>query len=281
MRLMAHKLGLILGSVVALTQLVSCTTSIVHKPEIDTVKTVAVISVFSNSSLYNTSGESLTGTVSELSNTFGLSGNNADKKEGNKLKKLLSFGGTRLIDHALIEFEHKLAQVKGWQVVPSKSLVNQQAYANWKSSEEKKIANESGILNSLSGPQYTTADGMVSYPISRSEEAKIKGLGKLARELKVDAVAIAQFEIAYSPKNSFGGMGSAEASITSSVMIVNSDGKVAVAAGDGGSGWRFTSDDSIPMVAGSIAYNDAAEKMFKQAISRVADYYYKEINENI
>ena len=84
---------------------VGCATSIVKKPAADMVKSVAVVSVYSNTGVYNMSGESATEKAAGWANTFGISGNKSKGKD-NAAAKLVDFGGTRVLILGITPDQH-------------------------------------------------------------------------------------------------------------------------------------------------------------------------------
>jgi hypothetical protein len=261
----------------SLSALSGCvTTSMVKKPEVDSVKTIAVVAVYSNTGVKNTDGESETSKIAGMANMVGLTGNNS--KAGDSVAgKLLDFGGTRLVEHAKQELERELARVKGWKVIDASQFVDKDVYQKFATKMDDTVREEQGVMRKVSGPAFVTVPRMAAMPYGLKADARSKVLKQLATDLGVDAVAILKLDMAYSPSTSIGGNGTAAAAISSNLEIVNKEGGTAVL----GSLNEIRSADTVGMMAGSIIFSEKTEKIFKQAISRTAEIYTDKINKDI
>ncbi len=261
----------------SLSTLSGCvTTSMVKKPEVNSVKTIAVVSVYSNTGVKNTSGESETSKISGMAGMVGLTGNNS-KAGDSTAGKLLDFGGTRLVEHAKGELERELARVKGWKVVDATQFVDKESYQTFATKMDDTIREEQGVMRKISGPAFVTVPRMAAMPYGLKADERAKVLKQLASDLGVDAVAVLKLEMAYSPSTSIGGNGTAAAAISSNLEIVNKEGGTAVL----GSLSQIRSADTVGMMGGSIIFSEKTEKIFKQAISKTAEIYTDKINKDI
>lgn len=262
-------------SAIAMTGCVS--TSMVKKPEIDMVKTIAVVSIYSNTGIKNTRGESETAKVAGMANMFGLAGNNTKNDSGSKAGKLIDFGGTRLVEHARQEIERELTRVKGWKIIDSSQFIDNAAYQKFATSMDDQVREEQGVMYKLNGPAFVVVPRMAPMPHGLKEEKRAALLKQLAADLGVDAVAVLKLEMAYSPSTSIGGNGTASAAISSNLQIVNKNGETAVL----GSLREIRSADTVGMMGGSILFSEKTETIFKQAISKTAEIYSDKINKEI
>lgn len=268
-----HTLALALLS----TAITGCvTTSMVKKPEADSVKTIAVVSVYSNTGVKNLRGESETSKIAGMANMIGLSGNNS-KAGDSDAAKLIDFGGTRLVEHAISEIERHLERVKGWKVVAASNFVDNKAYQNFTINMDDQIREEQGVMRKISGPQFVTVPRMAAMPYGLKENQRNDLLKQLARDLGVDAVAIMKLDIAYAPSTAIGNHGTAAAAISSKLEIVNKEGGTAVL----GTLQEIRSSDTVAMMGGSIIFNEKTEGIFKQAITKTAEIYSDKINKDI
>jgi hypothetical protein len=241
----------------------------VTKPEIDGVKKLAIVSVYSNSELYNVGGGGqLTALVSMIA-----------KKSGNKG---LALSGTKLVDHALDAFTAELGKVKGWVVLPSQAMLESPAY---KAFAESFTASQSGAAGAVTGFAYSAPKGMITANMVnlKSSPQYLQQFGKLCSDLNVDAVAVIHLDVAYAPYTAVMGSGTAKASVAADVKVINREGKFVAMTPDieKGKGMRLLSDDKAGMVADELVYSDAVEKMFLEAVSKNAVYYAEELNKQL
>jgi hypothetical protein len=248
----------------------------VKKPEVDIVKKVAVVSVYSNTGVKNLKGDSETSKIAGMANMFGMTGNNSKAGES-EAAKLLDFGGTRLVEHAIGEIEKELTRVKGWKVVPASEFVDNPAYQKFATAMDDQIREEQGVMRKISGPAFVTVPRMAAMPYGLKDADRNAKLKQLAADLGVDAVAVLKLNIAYTPSTAIGNHGTAAAAISSNLDIVNRNGETAVL----GSLGEIRSSDTVAMIGGSIIFNEKTEGIFKQAITKTASIYSDRINKDL
>lgn len=267
---MLFKMAVLMSSLVA----TGCATNMVMKPEVDNVKTVAVISVYSNATVKNIDGPSAMDKVGGMASLAGLSGNGANNHDSS-IAKTLDFGGTRLVEHGIADLEMKLEKVKGWKVRSHKEFISSDAFSKFVENMNDLTKKERGLMGKMSGPQETTVPGMPRIPSSKEFIDKRTAIfAKLARDLNVDAVAVSSLHLGYKLTNGIAGNGTAAAVVGSNLEIYNKQGQTAVK----GALQNIKSSDTVPMVAGNIMFNDTSEKVFKQAISSANNVYLEKIN---
>jgi hypothetical protein len=227
---------------------ISCAHKILKKPDINIVKKIAIISVYSNSVVYKIGGEG--GSFAAITSLISKKEENSDKEN--------SFGGKRLVNYALKIYTDKLATIDGWKIVSHKKIINSKAYKNFKKIKKEQQGAFSKLTTTVNKIAYAFPTGMFVY---RIKEQNYNGdeLKALCKELQVDAVAIIELDMAYK--------------IATSIKAVNFNGKMVIGTLDikKGAGMRSTSDNQTPMISGEIIFNNKVEKMYQQAIDADAD----------
>lgn len=262
---------------VALTALsvAGCQTSIVKRPEADIVKEIAIVSVFSNPKVKNLSGDgnSVTEQAAGWASMLGVSGNNA-KEEPSAADKLLDFGGTRFVEHGYAEIKKALESNSRWSVVDKSKIIGKKAMQEFVHKVHNRNRDRMGALKNITGVMYTTVPGLAEYPFD-NKDTDGQQFAELAKALGVDSVAVLQLDVAYDPSTSIGGTGTASASVGTSLYVYNREGNVAVRSGL----VRFDSEETTAMINGSIMFTDPVEAMFKDSITKSANFYQTKINE--
>lgn len=241
----------------------------VAKPEIDGVKKLAIVSVYSNSELYNVGGG---GQLTALASMIA-------KKSGNKG---LALSGTKLVDHALEAFTAELGKVKGWVVIPPQAMMESAEYkafaGNFTASQPKAVGAITAFVSSA--PQGMITANMLN---AKSSPQYVQEFGKLCADLNVDAVAVIHLDLAYAPYTAVMGSGTAKASVAADVKVINRDGKFVAMTPDlvKGKGMRLQSDKKAGLVADELVYSGTVEEMFLDSISKNAAFYAGEINKQL
>ena len=266
------KTRLTLLSVFAIFILSGCG-SIVKKPEINNVKSIALISVYANNTVPEKKGRGQVG-----------GWNDAIKED---------------VASGFYNVYAKSLQGLGWKVIPINKVVASKSYqSNFRlqnDSGSKATSGLGGILNTLADLNekysYFTPKGMHVLELNRqqlSSTAYVNGkrvdmrqqLADLAKELHVDAVAVVQIDYCYEG-GTFSIMGTGKGYMTaaSTIRAVNDSGKMVIDMGDLGrcvdTGNRAESDTGYAMVGGnliiSFAKDDTVKKMFMEATEKNAD----------
>jgi hypothetical protein len=246
--------------------------SIVKKPEINHVKSIALISVYAND------------TVPEKKNRGKVSG------WSDEIKQDVSSGFYKIYAKSL--------QGLGWKVIPMRNVVASKTYqANFRmaTNTDSETANKvGGFLNKLAqmseSYNYFTPKGLHVMEINRSELHTTKyvngkavdvrhQLADLAKELNVDAVAVVQIDYCYEG-GTFSIMGTGKGYMTaaSTIHAVDRKGNLIIDMGDLGrcvdTNNRAESDTGYAMVGGnlviSFAKDDTVKKMFMEATEKNA-----------
>lgn len=242
---------------------ISCAHKILKKPDVNMVKKLAIISVFSNSVVYKTGDDG--GSLAALTSLV------SKEDEGSEKKKEKAFGGKRLVNYALRHYTKKLSTVDGWKVVSSDKVVNSKAYNDFKKAVKEQQGALGGLATVVDKLAYAVPTKMIAYPI-QGEQFDAKMLKKLCKDLKVDAVAVIELDMAYSAYWAVGSTGTAAASVSTAIKAVNSEGKLVIGTLDvtKGEGKRSISEGQTPMISGNILFNAKTEKMYKEAIDAEA-----------
>lgn len=266
------RIRLTLYSVFAIFILSGCG-SIVKKPEIDNVKSIALISVYANSTVPEKKGRGQVG-----------GWNNAIKED---------------VAAGFYNVYAKSLKGLGWKVIPMRRVVASKSYqSNFRLQNDtgtKATSGLGGLLNTLADLNerysYFTPKGIHVLELNRqklSSTAYINGkrvdmrqqLADLAKELHVDAVAVVQIDYCYEG-GTFSIMGTGKGYMTaaSTIRAVDKTGQLVIDMGDLGrcvsTSNRAESDTGYAMVGGnliiSFAKDDTVKKMFMQATEKNAD----------
>ncbi|MCB0366613.1 MAG: hypothetical protein H6624_01620 [Bdellovibrionaceae bacterium] len=253
--------------------------SIVNKPEAEKIKTVAIVSVYSNKVIYNRSPSSNGGALGGLMALKTLA------TDGVKAYENLEMKDPKIVNVGLKRFHSEFSKVGPWKVVPHTDVIKSAAYQKFTTKAPTTMKVKEGMINKTVNlkDEFIPAKGMVPFVVTHgSDEAVRAQLKQLAKELKVDAVAVVKLDVGYTPSTAVGNVGSAAAAAGADVMIVNRNGEfaVATAAHKKGEGTYETSDGTIAM-AGNLAYSKELEELIINAIGKTATYYGKEINKNL
>lgn len=259
---------------IAISSLTGCA-CLVKKPEITRVRKIAVVSVYSNSVIYNLSGGGdLTTGIAALKALA------SDSKSGTQ-----RFGGTRIVEAAYQIFSAELGKIPGWKVMPLSELENSSQFTEWKASV-KKVNGEGAFLSELSEKNWTQHASLPRVTVSRHDgptSTPARLLAEAAKKLGVDGVAVVAFDVAYQNYTAFGGTGSATTSVAVGLKVVNPDGQIVVVGEDVGKnqGMRYSSDTKILVVAGNIDFNDQVEGMLKESLYKAAVDYRARIEDGM
>lgn len=265
--------------------------SILVRPGINTVKSVAVVSVYMNREIYNAASPKAAGGAMDLVKSLVKAGL---KKTGIDQKLNLEREEQMIISHALKEYNAALASVGRWQVKPVEDLVNKPAYRQLIEGNQTKsffdaVANDmvnGGWVTPTDFPFFSTDDvagtrhtktyGNVKDP--KADARKV--LADLARALDVDAVAVVQVDAAYRfgklGRLSLGSTTMAKPTVSSRVVMVTKDGDLAVNTDEinPGAGKR-SEGPSVGLVEnGRVNLRDDNDKRvnaFNEAISKSAE----------
>jgi len=239
--------------------------NIVRKPEVDVVKKVAIISVYTNSTINKVGGGGKNGGGAHLLSKL------AGKEDGSTPS-----ARTRIAQYALDTYTKELGRVAGWQIVSADTVVASSAYKDMgklpgEAGQNRALASVAGALTTLQQATFVTPPKMWAIQMKDGETKHADSMTKLCKSLGVDAVAVVQLDLGYESSFALGGTGTAKASVASSMKMFTREGKYAVAFPEiqPGQGSRYESDDTAMMLGGNISI-DNNEKIFQQAINKAA-----------
>lgn len=252
----------------AITLLLSSCASIVRHPEVDPVKKIAIVSLYSNQTILKVGGGgSVGGGADFLKKAIGT------KDEDNSDNS----NRVRLAKYALDKYREVLNKVPGWEVIPNETVVALAEYQKLGEVPEAgaKLSKAIDFAVRLQQAKYNTPPKMWAIQLSEKDRnsAQVEKLAKLCAKLGVDAVAVVDLDLAYEAGFfSIGGNGAAKASVASSVKVLNRDGKFAVVFPDiaPAAGTRFTSERPVTMIGGKLLMMGEVEKAFHEAIDKAA-----------
>jgi hypothetical protein len=260
--------------IIGLLLLTTACSGIVKKPEVFTIKKLAIVGMQTNQGIYNI------GEVDKGFSFFSLPGFSR-KNDKSNLPQIPETGGFRLVDYGLNTFEEELAKIKGWQVVPAIKVVGSPAYKEYaraiQNTPERTIASE--ILSQWYSPQGMTPIGDQTKIFKRNEA--MKEIQKVSEKLGLDAVVFVNMDLAYAPDNSINT--GAFASVASSLKVIAKTGTIVVSTPEvtNGSGERYFSDTSSPGLGKQLVFNDEIEAMYKSAIQKSAASLRDKINKEL
>ena len=220
-----------------------CAKKILIRPAIDNVKKIAIVSIYMNRDLYNIkSPKALQG-----ENTFARLAKGLVK---GALQKVITKGErerNQIITYGAKVYAKQLRSIENWQVISLKKVIINDAYKNLMSPDTGK-----GIkfFQKTEGSYWIKPKGMHHIPVSSvvqsgkriyagsakdpTEDAR-KVMAKLCKSLGVDGVALVELDLGYRfgkvAKVTMFGKTSAKPTISSSVVVVTSDGSIAVNTG--------------------------------------------------
>jgi len=216
---------------VLIALIASCSSLIVKKQHAQSIKKVAVISVFSNLGLNNQDHNSRTNPQAVLKpNRF--------------------FSMNKLLNYSYNKFMIGLNDATGWRVVPYNRVARSRAYRNFR----KKLT-QNYAVKGYGWSKYLFNNTM-SYKncpkvLFNGKDKDMKQMiGKLCRDLRVDAVAIGSFDYGYGAKMSIGIAASGKVYTYAHLQVIDKLGNVVIATPLAGpTGFEGQSSDSFAMVS--------------------------------
>ena len=270
---------------ILLMLMLSSCSGVVKRPEALAIKKVAIVSLYSNQSVYNVGKEG-----GGALNFITLSAFSDTKKSPENALLIPDVGSYKLVTYSLYTFEEELGKIKGWQIVPTIKVVNAPAFKSFalkfSPNTSRMVASDDESLSlkwqtPRGMPSVTTAD------IKDNKEVFLKEINKMAEELDLDAVVVIQLDFAYAPDHSSPDgkedLTDAYASVATSIKVINRRGALAVATPEASSdsGERFISDGRASFVGKQMIFNDEVENMFKNAIQKCAVNLREKINKEL
>jgi hypothetical protein len=249
--------------------------SIVRHPEVDGVKKIAIVSLYSNQEINKVGGGASNGGGLAFLSKAANGKDNDDSDSNNR---------TRMAKYALERYTAALSKVPGWVVVSTGTVVASNTYKKLgeAQTENRTLASVVSVVTRFKKAKYSTPPKMWAIDLSKHDADREAKLVELSKSLGVDAVAVIDLDLAYQAgMMSIGGTGAAHASVASSTKVLNKDGKFAVKFPESQTGKRFDSDTSMAMLGGQIHFIGDTEKAFKEAIDKNADYTLQVITEGL
>jgi hypothetical protein len=222
--------------------------SIIKKPDIFSVKKLAIISVYANHSIYNVKTKSGQAAI-DLGALKTLVGKE-DNIETNEITQIATAG--------LEAYFTTLKGINQWAIVDPKTILNHQAYKAFHDDKSTvytpaynmKLFRFEDVADSSS---KTWRNGKEVH-----EEAR-KNLAQLCKALNVDGVAIIELDLAYKPVFLSGMRGTglfsgvkapAEPSVGAAMIVITKDGTIAAQSDRGGD--RFEGERVTMLHKGSV-----------------------------
>lgn len=247
--------------------------TILLKPAADNIKTVAFISVYTNSDIYDIKAPRTSVNIDILKS-------GANKTQTTEIESILNY--------AVKSYQDRLNGVGGWNWVPVSGVTSSEAYKKF--AEEMAKPPSSGLLKSVSKAQdleWIAAPGMARVPAAGAASSgkfiSVAGtkdirhvLAKLCKDLNVDAVAVLELDMAFNKlitgADLFGGI-PAVPNIASSLVLVNKNGEVSVNSGliTKGQGRRFEGKSVNMLERDVVLLNDKSIAAYNATIDKSAD----------
>ncbi len=240
--------------------IMSCS-SIVRHPQVDGVKKIAIISVYTNTEPYDL--EQGGGTRFDLAQAVtGKTDNEANIRN-------------EIAQHGLDRYTWAFQQA-GWQVVPTAQVIASADYKALAASgqgPQRGLASINEFAGRMGQSMYGSPPGMAPMPIDERTD-NLNQLAQFCRKMGVDAVAIVNFDLGYRAKSSFFGMPKAQPAVAARTLVVNKQGEFAVVFPEAAKGERFEASREVELqVGGRFSLNQPnAALLFKEAIDKTAKY---------
>jgi len=240
-----------------LAGLVGCAAPIVKKPQALTVKTLAIVSVYTNETIFDV--EEKTGQTDVLKALKKVVSGEQGLKDEN----------VQIATAALQTFSEELNGLGQWVVVPPAKVFEHPAYQAF-----ARKTSEGGALRRLADTAWAAPPGvpvvqreyLTGVPgqiqIGRDDTKEPREtLGALCRELGVDAVAVVEVSLAYKTgwlsgmrgTGLFSGVhGRAKPSVASSLVAVMQDGRIALQTEDVTRQDRYVSENAPMLLKGRV-----------------------------
>jgi len=245
--------------------LMGCGASIIKKPEILSVKKMAIVSVVMNTDTYN---------IEKAKQKSGLDVRALKKMVGME-EDIDTDQYLQLVTAGLDSYQKELNSMAQWELIPIAEVLDNESY---------KTSQWQGKPFFISPPemhQIHYADvaktGTTTYVDGKEihEEAR-KKLGQLAKDLGVDGVVIIEIDFGYEPVFLSGMKGTgllsgirapAKPSVSSSMVIITKDGAIGAQspAVVKGGGTRYTGDKVDMIHQGKVDLKDKDGSSVKEA----------------
>ncbi|MFH1283023.1 MAG: hypothetical protein ABII27_05105 [bacterium] len=263
---------------IVLAVVLSSCSSILRKPEVFSVKKIAIVSIYANSDLHDMKAPKNPKTT--LNVLKALMGKESDKSlEGSELVQIVTYG--------LKAYGEQLNSVQNWTVLPPLEVIKSEKYKKLMSQDDQSFMGEIlKVFKNAEAEKWVTPVGMPRIPADnltygKGKKVVIKGrkdpvkdliekLAELCKELQVDAVAVIGLDLAYKKGmlSSMSGTGllsgvrgKATPAVASEIIIVSKNAKIAVETKLISQGVEYSTSNSAPMMLkGKPDLKDSAGK---------------------
>ncbi len=286
----------LLASLLALSLGVGCS-HVLYRPEADSVKTVAVVSLYMNREIYDVEHP----TAADAKTLGGLIKAAATTAVRDRFGDPEAKAVQPIVTYGVKAFSEQLSSVGRWQFIPPTDVVAHAGYkAFYEGGVKGNLGKLLGLMNEAAMAEYVAPEGMIVIPVSRvvdqgsvgfygdardPKEEMRQQLAKLAQDLGVDAVAVVQLDVAYK-RGWFivNGMRRAAGNVAAAAVIITKEGKIALQTdfGGRGGGKRFEGD-TLRMVSdedGKVGFeNPEVVESFNSAVSQAAKHLQQQVIE--
>jgi hypothetical protein len=247
---------------------------ILVKPDVFSVKKMAIISVYANHEIYNvksakTQKEGLSALKAAVGKAISRTGESLDSEER-----------IQISTYTLKVYEEMLNSIDPWTVLPTPEVINNQQYKAMMEDKDMGavMAKIKSTLMKVGTAEWVMPPGLHYIPFSSvaktgsktyvngkevHEEAR-KKMAALCRDLGVDGVVIIHVDLAYKSgmlsgmrgTGIFSGvLGRATPSVSTAMVVITKDGRIAAqtSAVTRGGGRRYESD-AAPMLKKGVVY---------------------------
>ncbi len=249
------------AALVAALALVSCGKPMVRNPAFSTVKTLAIVSIYTNHDIYDVEeGKSNADLLTKLNKAMGGGQTLADEH-------------VQLATASMIAYSEELTKLEGWQVLALATVMEMEAYKSF-----VVETSEGGALFRAATANHVTPPGMALVPFTAvvgepGKTVMVDGknpvdevqarLATLAADLGVDGVAVIDVDIAYK-RGALSGMsgsgllsgvrGKATPSVSSAMVVVTKDSGIALLTPHitRGGGKRYESSSTPMLLKGKV-----------------------------
>jgi hypothetical protein len=248
--------------------------TVLKKPDVLTVKRIAIASLYANYEIYDVkSAKSQKEGLNLLKAVVTTQVRKHEQVETDARLQITTYG--------LKVFFENLDALEQWDLVPPAEVIESAEYKDFFTTDHgSKLKNLIGSVGKkLAMTEWVVPPGMERIPFesvaktgSRKvvngkevhEEARAK-VAQLCQALNVDAVAIVQIDLAYK-KGMLSGMsgtglfsgvlGRATPNVSAAMVMINKDGKIVAQTSPiaRGGGTRFESDGAAPMLKKGVVY---------------------------
>jgi len=263
---------------------------ILYRPAIDNVKSVALISVYMNRDFYNIKAPK----ASESQQALTTLKRAVLKETGvqDKLDETFNVQYLDIVSYAVKKYSEVLDGMGPFRIEPIDKILSNTSYQNFigEANKDQPFASLATIGAAIKSANWFTAPNMIHIPadvfvekagqhiayIGNTKDPKAEfrsQLAQLCNDLGVDAVAIIQLDMAYKfpwLSITFNDVRHAVPQVSSTLIVVNKNGEVAVNTGlyDRGKG-DYSKGESVPLLRRKQLFlNDKSVSSYCVAIDK-------------